>query len=137
MRAVVSVVRAWTKVYTLGLTTEDRARRQQEIESDLWESLHDPEESPSAWRLLWRLIAGMPDDLGWRVEQPAPARPLLFAVIFGGVCTLVVMALIAWAGTAAPLPRPEPLVRLQSDRRPPPPPPPPPPPSPSLPKGTR
>jgi hypothetical protein len=123
----VSLVRGWTTVYTLGLATEDRARRQQEIESDVWESLNDPDAAPHSLTLLARLIAGIPDDLGWRVEQPAPARPLMFAVVFGGVCTLVLMALIAWAGTAAPLPRPEPLIRLQSDQRPPPPPPPPPP----------
>ncbi len=124
---VVLMVRVWTRVYTFGLPEDNRVRREQEIESDLWESLNDQHAPVGPSALLTRLIIGVPDDLGWRVEQPRPARPLMFALAFAGVCTLMLMGLIAWAGTASSLPKPEPLVRLQSDRRPPPPPPPPPP----------
>lgn len=124
---VVLMVRVWTRVYTFGLPEDNRVRREQEIESDLWESLNDEHAPVRPWALLARLIIGVPDDLGWRVEQPRPARPLMFALAFAGVCTLMLMGLMAWAGTASSLPKPEPLVRPQSDRRPPPPPPPPPP----------
>jgi len=135
---VVLMVRVWTCVYTFGLPEDHRVRRQREIESDLWESLNDQDAPVALWALLARLILGVPDDLGWRVEQPRPARPLMFALAFAGVCTLMLMGLIAWAGTASSLPRPEPLVRLQSDRRPLPPPPPPlPPPRPDSSKAVR
>ena len=126
-RVVVTLVRGWTRLYTVGLPQDTRTLRRQEIESDLWESLNDPEARCLPLPLLARLIVGIPDDLGWRVEQPRPASPAMLALAFAGVCTLVLMGLIAWAGTAASLPRPEPLVRVQPDRRPPPPPPPPPP----------
>ena len=126
-RLVVALLRRWTIVYTLGLSDEDRARRRQEIESDIWESLKDPESRGLAVALtmLVRLVAGMPDDIGWRVEQPRPARPLMFAVTVAAVCTLMLMGLIVWAGTVATLPRPEPLVHVQPAPPPPPPPPPP------------
>ena len=128
-RLMVALVRAWTRLYTLGLSKEDRARRCQEIDSDIWESLNDPDTRELPVTLLVRFLMGIPDDVGWRVEQPHPARPLMFAVMFAGVCTLMLIGLIAWAGTAAALPRPEPIVHFQPDRQPPPPPPPPPPPA--------
>jgi hypothetical protein len=123
---VVRMVQTWTRLYTFGLPEDDRVRRRQEIESDLWESLNDQHAPLRPWALLVRLIIGIPNDLGWRVEHPREARPLMFALAFAGVCTLMLVALLAWAGSASSLPRPEPLVRLQSDQRPPPPPPPPP-----------
>ena len=126
-RLVIVLVRGWTRLYTLGLPEEHRVLRRQEIDSDLWESLNDPEARLLTLTLFVRLIAGIPDDLGWRVDQPRPARPLMFALVFAGVCTLMLMGLIAWAGKATPLPRPEPLAHVRADRRPPPPPPPPPP----------
>jgi len=127
-RVVAALVRGWTSVYTVGLTKEDRERRRQEIESDLWESLNDPGSRglPVPLAMLARLVAGIPDDIGWRVEQPRPARPLVFAVAFAAVCSLMLMGLIAWAGTASALPRPEPIVHFQPAPPPPPPPPPPP-----------
>jgi hypothetical protein len=127
-----ALVRGWTSVYTLGLSREDRARRRQEIESDLWHSLNDPDRRGLAVALvmLTRLVAGIPDDIGWRVERPRPARPLVFAFAFAAVCMAMIIGLIAWAGTASTLPRPEPIVHFQ----PAPPPPPPPPPPPSVPR---
>ena len=77
--------------------------------------------------LLCRLVGGIPDDLGWRAEQPRPANPEVFAVLFAGACVLILMGLMTWAGTVASLPLPEPLSYARAERRPPPPPPPPPP----------
>ena len=70
-----SLVRSWTRVYTFGLTAEIREARRAEIESDLWEHAHDLElggdaSSPfCALHELIRLLAGVPDDLLWRIEQ--------------------------------------------------------------------
>jgi TonB family protein len=71
-RAALSLVRAWTRVYTAGLQTELRDARREEIESDLWEAERESQSDPSrssALHAIVRLAAGMPDDLGWRLEQ--------------------------------------------------------------------
>ena len=60
---VVLMVRVWTRVYTFGLPEDNRVRREQEIESDLWESLNDEHAPVRPWALLARLIIGVPDDL--------------------------------------------------------------------------
>ena len=72
---VPSLVRNWARVYTFGLNSEIREARRAEIESDLWEHAHDSElgrdaRSPfCALHALIRLLAGVPDDLLWRIEQ--------------------------------------------------------------------
>ena len=72
---VPTLVRNWARVYTSGLPSEIREVRLAEIESDLWEHAHDSElgrDAPSpfcALHALTRLLAGVPDDLLWRIEQ--------------------------------------------------------------------
>ena len=72
---VPSLVRNWARVYTFGLPSEIREARRGEIESDLWEHINDAElgrDAPSpfcALHALIRLLAGVPDDLLWRIEQ--------------------------------------------------------------------
>ncbi len=72
---VPSLVRNWARVYTFGLPSEIREARCAEIESDLWEHANDLElgrdaHSPfCALHALIRLLAGVPDDLLWRIEQ--------------------------------------------------------------------
>ena len=69
------LVRNWARVYTLGLPSEIREARRAEIESDLWEHIHDSDlgrDAPSPYcasHALIRLLAGVPDDLLWRIEQ--------------------------------------------------------------------
>ena len=63
-----TLVRAWTRLYTVGMPREWRDQRRAEIESDLWES-----EQQDA---IVRLIRGMPADLGWRIEHLDGAHPL-------------------------------------------------------------
>ena len=41
LRGAIAAVRAWTTLYTCGLPTGQRDARREEIESDLWESVHD------------------------------------------------------------------------------------------------
>lgn len=133
MSIVLLLIRAWIAIYTFGLPDADRRARRMEIESDLWESCHGGEHgSPSC--ILVRLILGIPDDLGWRAEQPASPR----MVVTAGVAMTVLLACvwIASRGLAVespPLPAANPWhARHERKWVPPPPPPPPPCPPPSI-----
>ncbi len=61
----VRVCRTWTLLYTRGLPVEIRERRRQEIESDLWEQLHDSNE-PTRRGVLGRTLRGIHADVWWR-----------------------------------------------------------------------
>jgi hypothetical protein len=113
----VSLVRTWTWLYTYGLPTQVRDARRLEIESDLWEFLHDTDRAgsvTSSVHLLVRLLRGVPDDLTWRADHAvAEHRSLALRVV---VAVLVVAA----SGTAAflldtmrarQLPKPPPVTR--------------------------
>jgi uncharacterized protein (TIGR03435 family) len=72
-------VRGWTWLYTWHMSSLCRETRRAEIESDLWEFQCDAAEDHrlrSALHILVRLLIGIPDDLGWRVEQGAVAGTL-------------------------------------------------------------
>ena len=137
LRVAIAAVRAWTNVYTWGLPDGQRDARQEEIESDLWESVNDGDADRRALplQIAARLIIGIPDDLGWRSEH-APVAPawrwrvaltVLAVAIFG-------LWLVGERTTSAQLPElPESLQISPNGVRyvdPPPPPPPPPPPCP-------
>jgi hypothetical protein len=79
MRLAVSCVRGWTRLYTWRMPPAFRETRRAEIESDLWEFQSDAggdHRLGSALHMLFRLLIGIPDDLGWRVEQAALADTL-------------------------------------------------------------
>jgi hypothetical protein len=69
---VVALIRGWTRCYTWRVPDASAVERRAEIESDLWESLHD-RVAESTWRiscaLLSRLVAGLADDVAWRLEM--------------------------------------------------------------------
>ncbi len=72
MNVAKACVRVWTWLYTQGLPADERSARRDEIESDLWEFQCDvagENSLVSTFHLLLRLLIGMPDDLGWRMEQ--------------------------------------------------------------------
>jgi hypothetical protein len=134
-----TLVRAWTWMYTFGTPGFVREGRRREIESDLWEQQRDlagESDAHVAAHLLLRLLAGLADDLQWRLEHrgamdPLRARALVAAavatVLFGGM----------WAYTTAQLlnEEPPPIAPLMSFvAGPPPPSPPPPPPPPAAPQ---
>ena len=76
MRGAVNCARGWTWLYTWRMSSPSRETRRAEIESDLWEFQCDAAEDHrlgSALHILVRLVIGIPDDLGWRVEQGAVA----------------------------------------------------------------
>ena len=63
----VTVVRAWTRVYTWRLDPLPRERRRAEMESDLWEFQRDRGGNRGlspAVQVLARMVIGVPDDLG-------------------------------------------------------------------------
>src|SRR5438105_9484836 len=73
------LVRAWTRVYTLGLPPAAQIARRDEIASDLWELEHDPDRPAGRWtsmQVVARLLVGIPDDLLWRLDLAADAPPV-------------------------------------------------------------
>ncbi len=71
-RLSVRLARAWVAVYTHGLPVDYRDARRAEISSDLWEHCHDGSVDGLGGvdaRVLGRVIAGMPADIAWRVEE--------------------------------------------------------------------
>jgi hypothetical protein len=115
------LVRVWTSMYTFALPFEIRERRRAEIESDLWESAHDPDVTRLA--VMLRLVKGMPADLLWRIEMmptPEQARAAVWAV-----GAAVVLAVTVWAFVRQPVPPPKIHRPLHIDLRLVPPPPPP------------
>ena len=64
------LVRSWTRAYTRGMHAASSPARCAEIESDIWESLHDPENADATGiDILIRFARGMPADLSWRLEH--------------------------------------------------------------------
>jgi TonB family protein len=136
LRAAHTIVRLWTRVYTWRLPGDLRERRLEEIESDLWEGEHhrSADNGGHAARVIARLLVGVPDDLGWRIEQEATmARRRTWMVAISGALGGLVLA-AAWAAMAAladDAPTPPGVPRVAVFRTvawPPPPPLPPPPP---------
>ena len=75
MTLAVAVVRAWTRAYTWGAPSVWAEQRRAEIESDLWEQQQDPNGARSVAptvQVLARLVAGMTEDLRWRLERTTP-----------------------------------------------------------------
>jgi uncharacterized protein (TIGR03435 family) len=107
VRLAARLVRLWTRAYTLGMSLPAREARLHEIDSDLWECLHDADRRTSAIEMLTRLLLGVPDDLLWRVEQ-APAPRAITASAFTCSFALHVCALAAavwcasWPADPAP-----------------------------------
>jgi uncharacterized protein (TIGR03435 family) len=76
LRLAVGCVHAWTRLYTWRMAPVFRDIRRAEIESDLWEfqsEVADDAALGSAIHILFRLVIGMPDDVGWRLEQSTVA----------------------------------------------------------------
>jgi hypothetical protein len=74
-------------------------RRRAEIESDLWELEHDPDGPrglmPAA-QVLGRLLAGVADDVCWRLEHSAIENSLVFRRIVALAAVSTVMLSILW-----------------------------------------
>jgi uncharacterized protein (TIGR03435 family) len=83
----INCVRAWTWLYTWRMPSAPRERRRAEIASDVWEFQRDTTRGDglgSALHILLRLLIGMPDDLGWRVEHAAATGLRQGSMVIGG-----------------------------------------------------
>jgi hypothetical protein len=92
----IAITRWWTRVYTLGLRAELRDARCAEIESDLWESLHDPDVTHA--QILPRLAGGLLDDLSWRANHLADESRMMALTVATGSLLLIAM----WEWLARP-----------------------------------
>lgn len=127
---VMTCVRCWTRIYTWRLPPAVRDARREEIESDLWESSHDPgiTQTELAIQTLMRLTLGVADDLAWRLAQLTVARHVTRRSVTAAavLSILLLFATLSQLTTDVPhLPQP-PVASLQVHRRvldPPPPPP--------------
>jgi hypothetical protein len=91
-----AAVRLWTRLYTSGLPVDVRNARRAEIESDLWEFVHDPDGDDGLHRpvhILLRLMRGVADDLRWRLTLD---RVTAAAVRVGAALTAALLVFIAW-----------------------------------------
>jgi hypothetical protein len=76
-RLPVRLAHAWVALYTRGLPADRRDARRAEITSDVWEHRDDHARDGSdgvAGSVLSRVLAGMPADISWRVEERGIAR---------------------------------------------------------------
>ena len=72
-----SIARAWMRLYTIGLPDGARERREQQLDSDLWEHQVDrlgADVAPGmvGLEVLGRTVRGMPADLLWRFQLEGP-----------------------------------------------------------------
>jgi hypothetical protein len=94
----VGLVRFWCRLYTWDMSPRLAASRLAEIESDLWELQHDPEQerdSDVAWRIVGRLLMGIADDVAWRIETAMDDDDPFVRrfVAFTAAATLLILAL--------------------------------------------
>jgi uncharacterized protein (TIGR03435 family) len=96
-----SLVRGWARLYTSRLPAGVRERRRAEVESDLWESQQNENgRTPAgALHVIVRLLLGIPDDLGWWIEQALIAGVLRrqTLVVTGRFVGLAIVLVTPWA----------------------------------------
>lgn len=129
---VMRCVRCWTRMYTWRLPPAVREARREEIESDLWESSHDPgiTQAELVMQTVVRLTLGIADDLAWRFTQATVIRHVTLRSVMAAavLSVLLLFATLSRLTADVPhLPKP-PVASLQVLRTAPDPPPPPPPP---------
>lgn len=125
-RAAIDAVRAWTRLYTLGLPAALRAERRADIESDLWESQHAPVGATAA-QIVARLLFGVIDDVTWRFEAGGIMSVRVLALAVGGAVVAALLVIGAMFRAASPAPPAAPKLGWHVTKYPSPPPPPPPP----------
>ncbi len=77
-KAASGLARWWVRLYTLGVDRATADARRAELESDLWEGLHDDDRSATSgsrsMEILDRLVRGLRADLTWCFEERRVAR---------------------------------------------------------------
>jgi hypothetical protein len=110
------LARTWVALYTCGLPADCRDARRAEIRSDLWEQRHDGGHTglgSNRTGALGRVLAGMPADVSWRIDEGGVARASLGSrqellrrqvIIIPGIAVLVgLVTLAGQPGTVAAL----------------------------------
>lgn len=118
-----ALVMLWARAYTVGLPARLREIRLRELESDLWESTHDPQRPAATSDVLGRWLTGLVDDLRWRWAHATPADIIRLAL----ATTALAVAGWLYAALLGPQVIPEPHgrpLRFASERPAPPAPPP-------------
>lgn len=104
MTVAAALVRLWTHLYTFGLPADVMTRRRAEIDSDLWEFQHDARTDRglgTTGHVLARLVAGMPHDVAWRVEQDMVPGMLRRVAMVGATSTFLLIGVWVvplWSG---------------------------------------
>lgn len=99
-----AVARGWLRLYTAGLPPELRERREQELESDLYEHQADRRADDASTasvglEVVGRVVRGMPADLAWRMQLEAPPMELKIpAERVTGALILALLVLIPVSG---------------------------------------
>lgn len=130
MAFVAACVRCWTRMYTWGLPPAVRDVRRQEIDSDLWESSHDPGVTRAQLiiQMVTRVTLGMVDDLAWRFAQVTVSRQSTVRVMAAAsVIGVLLLSVALLPPDVVHLPEPH-VRRVHAQKTFPEPPPPPPPP---------
>jgi len=130
LRASVAAARLWTHIYTYGLPSELRDARREEIACDVWHATQATDNG-SGWligsHIVLRVLLGIPDDLGWRMECRQDARWAIWPSAAGTLAVVAIAGAWALARVAVPPLPPIPELRMAVEPTDPPPPPPPPP----------
>jgi hypothetical protein len=111
VRAAVALTRLWARIYTTGMPAEAGEDRRADIESDVWEFLHDEDRDRSltpALVVLGRLLLGVPDDLAWRIERARDADPRTMPRVVAVAATILLLVTVCWllpASSGTPKPR--------------------------------
>jgi hypothetical protein len=99
LACVIVLTRAWVLMHTCHAPRVDAEARSAEIESDVWEMLHDPDLGSPARRIriaASRLCLGIPEDLAWACEHLPPREQLLLRrVLAVTAATVMVLTLLA------------------------------------------
>ena len=99
-----ALARTWVYLYTDGMPSDLREARRAEIDADLWEHQQDARDRGKrrmivAAEILLRTVLGIPDDLGWRLDEIKARRG---AAIEGRVSPMTASAKqIRWMGLCA------------------------------------
>jgi hypothetical protein len=111
LRLAMGLVRGWARIYTWGMPSVVAESRRAEIESDLWELQHDPDGARGlslTVHVIGRLLIGVPDDLGWRVERAGDddddvvLRRIVAMMAASAVLLVAFWILPAWTGPSGP-----------------------------------
>lgn len=100
------LVMGWTRLYTLRLSREVRARRRAEVRSDLWEQASAQRElgyRPESMALhhLLRCLFGIPADVSWRCAQTRPSQRTHRSLLVPSFILSLLASLISLLGVLA------------------------------------